>query len=171
LEADPLLAAGDAGLVPWVPLTRTTLSPDELMTRCRDRLAQVPDPSDRAGLMAVTQILAGLAFPDRNFLNLFGGPEMMIDSPVLDEVKEILRKRYEAEYLAKGLAEGLAEGARKALQGAVIANLETRFGSVPAERVAPVQAIADEGRLKELLRLAVTCADLDAFTAALASGT
>src|SRR5262245_13389784 len=52
LEAEALLSAGDAGLVPWVPLTRTTLSPDELMARCRDRLAAVPDPTDRAGLAA-----------------------------------------------------------------------------------------------------------------------
>jgi predicted transposase YdaD len=162
LEADALLAAGDAGLIPWVPLARTHLSPDELMTRCRDRLAGVPDPSDRAGLMAVTQILAGLAFPDRNFLTLFGGPEMMIDSPILDEVKEILRKRYEAE--------GEARGARRGLQEAVLENLETRFGAISAERVAPVRAIADEARLKELIRVAITCADLDAFMAALATG-
>src|SRR5581483_9392854 len=83
LDAETLFAAGDVGLIPWVPLTRSTDSPDVLMTRCRDRLAVVPDPADRAGLIAVTYILAGLAFPDRRFLNLFGGAKVMIDSPVL----------------------------------------------------------------------------------------
>jgi hypothetical protein len=154
LEAEQLLAAGDAGLVPWVPLTKTTLSADELMTRCRDRLVQVPDKTDRAGLMAVTQILAGLAFPDKRFLNLFGGAQAMIDSPVLDEVKEILRKRYEAD----------------ATRRAVLGTLEARFGSFPAERVTQLANVSDESRLKELIRLAATCPDLDAFVTGLTGG-
>jgi predicted transposase YdaD len=162
LEADQLLAVGDAGLVPWVPLTRSALSPEELMTRCRDRLAAVPDARDRAGLMAVTQILASLAFPDKRFLDLFGGADAMIESPVLDEVKEILRKRYEAE--------GALQGALRALREAVLANLEARFGTIPVERVAALNTIADETRLKELHRLAITCPDLNTFVAGLASG-
>jgi predicted transposase YdaD len=155
LEADTLLGAGDAGLVPWVPLTKTALAPEALMARCHERLMQVANPNDRAGLMAVTQILAGLAFPDKRFLDLFGGAETMIESPVLDEVKEILKKRYEAE------------GAAKATRQAIRATLEARFGTVPAERVVPLEAVADENRLKELVRLAATCADLDAFVAGL----
>lgn len=157
LEAEVLLREDNAGLVPWVPLARTTRSPTDLMTECRDRLAQVADPTDRAGLMAVTQILAGLAFPDKRFLDLFGGPQAMIESPVLDEVKELLRKQYEAE------------GARKALRDAVVANLEARFGSVPPDRVMALASISDEMRLKALHRLAITCPDLDAFAAGLAT--
>lgn len=150
LDAEPLLASPDVGLIPWVPLTRTTLGPDELMTRCRDRLVQVPDPNDRAGLMAVTQILAGLAFPDRRFLNLFGGAKVMIESPVLDEVKELIR----------------AQAFRKN----VLAVVEVRFGSVPSDRVAPLDSVTDETRLEALLRLAVTCPDVDAFVAGLTAG-
>jgi hypothetical protein len=120
-------------------------------------LLAVPDRTDQAGLIAVTQILAGLAFPDRRFLDLFGGAEMMIESPVLDEVKEILRKRYEAEFTTRTLQRVVAEA------------LETRFGPVPAERLAPLIAIADEAKLRELHRLAITCADVDAFIAALAA--
>jgi hypothetical protein len=157
LEAETLFGAGDAGLVPWVPLTKTTLPPEELMARCRERLVQVPNQTDRAGLMAVTQILAGLAFPDKRFLDLFGGAQAMIESPVLDEVKEILRKQYEAEFTAK------------ATRRAIRATLEARFGVVPEARVAALDAVADEARLKELVRLAATCPDLDAFVAGLAS--
>jgi hypothetical protein len=153
LEAETLLGAGDAGLVPWVPLTRTTQTPEELMARCRDRLVQLPNQTDRAGLMAVTQILAGLAFPDKRFLDLFGGAEAMIESPVLDEVKEILRKRVVLE----------------TMRDTIRAALEARFKTVPADRVAPLQAVADEARLRELVRLAATCPDLDAFVAGLAS--
>lgn len=150
LEADVLLEAGDVGLVPWVPLTRTTLPAEELMIRCRDRLAQVPDKNDRAGLMPVTQILAGLAFPDKRFLDLFGGAQAMIESPVLDEVKALIRAR--------------------AIRENILATLEARFGPLLTARVAPLETVADEARLKELVRLAATCADVDAFVAALAAG-
>jgi hypothetical protein len=158
LDAETLLSAGDAGFVPWVPLTRSTLSPEELMVRVRDRLVAVSDPTDRAGLVVVTQILADLAFPGKKFLHLFGGPQMMIDSPVLDEVKEILRKRYEEE------------ATLRTLRGAVVSNLEARFGAVPTERVAGLATVTQESRLQALLRLAATCPDLDTFVAALTAG-
>ena len=154
LEAETLFAAGDAGLIPWVPLTKTTQTADELMARCRDRLAAVTDPGDRAGLTAVTQILARLAFPDRRFLDLFGGAKAMIESPVFDEVVEIVRKRSEAA----------------ATRRAVVAALEVRFGPVPADRLAPLSGIEEEARLQALLRLAVTCPDVDAFVAGLTAG-
>lgn len=123
LDAESLLAAGDVGLVPWVPLTRTTVPPEVLLTQCRDRIVQVPDPTDREGLMAVTQILAGLAFPDRRFLDLFGGATMLGDvlanalreSPALqEEVKEILLKGIEAEVKAQGMAQGRVTALREA---------------------------------------------------------
>jgi hypothetical protein len=151
-DADRLLAAGDVGLIPWVPLAHTTLTPEETMARCRDRLLQVPDPGDRAGLTVVTQILAGLAFPNKQFLHLFGGPQMMIDSPVLDEVKALMYARAHV----------------RTLQEAILACLEARFGIVSSAQVESLSKVEDAGRLKELVRLAATCADLDAFAAGLA---
>jgi hypothetical protein len=157
LEAETLLASPDAGVIPWVPLAHTTLGPDELMTRCRDRLIQVPDPNDRAGLIAVTQILAGLAFPDRRFLKLFGGAKLMIDSPVLDEVKELIREQVREQVRVQ------------AAQEHVLSALEARFGVVPVEQIAQLNAITDETKLKALHRLAVTCPDMAAFAAGLKS--
>ena len=81
----------------------------------------------------------------------------MIESPVLDEVKEILRNQY------------LAEGAQLALRRAVVARLEARFGSVPTERIASVNAVTDETRLRTFVRLATTCPNLDSFAAELAA--
>jgi hypothetical protein len=159
LDAETLLTAGDVGFVPWASLAHTALPPETLLTRCRDRIAQVTNPTDREGLLAVTQILAGLAFPNRRILDLFGGADAMIESPVLDEVKAILAKRYEAE------------GRVKALREAVISNLETRFPGLSADRIATLNTITDETRLKELHRLAITCPDVDAFVAALTTGT
>jgi len=150
LEAEELFAAGDAGLIPWVPLAHTIQTPEVLMKRCRDRLASVPDPSDRAGLMVVTQILAGLAFPDNRFLDLFGGAQAMIESPVLDEVKQLILVR--------------------ALQEYVVDVLEARFGSIPKDRVLPLQTILDENRLRAMHRLAATCPDIEAFVTGLETG-
>ena len=115
LEAEELFAAGDVGLIPWVPLAKSNLPPEELLTRCRDRIAEVQDESDRKGLTAVTQIMAGLAFPDRRFLNLFGGAEAMIESPVLEEAKELIRVRAVAE----------------TRRNDVLESLEIRFGKLP----------------------------------------
>jgi hypothetical protein len=149
LDAEALFAAGDVGLIPWVPLTRTTDTPDVLMARCRDQITAVPDPADRAGLIAVTYILAGLAFPGRQFLNLFGGAKVMIDSPVLDEVKDLIRAY--------------------TLQEAIAANLEARFGPVPPERLTGLADLTDLTRLRDLHRLAATCPDVDTFVAGLAA--
>jgi hypothetical protein len=117
------------------------------MERCHERLVQVANPNDRAGLMAVTQILAGLAFPDKRFLDLFGGAETMIESPVLDEVKALIHAR--------------------AVRASIRGTLEARFGAVPPERIVALDQVVDENRLKELVRLAATCADINAFVAGL----
>lgn len=164
-DAETLFAAGNVGLVPWVPLSRSDQPPEVLLTRCRDVIDKVPDRVKRAGLLAVTEILAGLAFPDRRFLDIFGGPEIMIESPVLDEVKEILRKRYEAQYKTEGRAEGQAEASRQM----AVEFLADRFGAVPDDVQTKLAAITDVPRLKSLVRLAATCSDLATFVAA-ASG-
>lgn len=161
LDAEQLFATDDVGLVPWIPLARTTQSPEQLLARCRDRLVTVADPADRAGLTAVAQILAGLAFPDRRFFDFFGGAEAMIESPVLDEVREILRKRFEAQYKAEGMAQGRVAEA----QESILTTLEARFGTLPDDTRAKLTAITDLPRLKALVRLAATCPDLATFAA------
>jgi hypothetical protein len=72
-------------LVPWVPLTHSDDPPEVMLSKCRERIEQVKDGSDRVGLLVVTQILAGLAYPDRALWQILGGPQAMlgIESPVL----------------------------------------------------------------------------------------
>ena len=125
--------------------------------------------------MAVAQILAGLAFPDRRFLDVFGGPEAMIESPVLDEAMEYARKKFEAQYkaqwtnegLAQGLSQGLTQGRVTEAQESILTNLDTRFGAVPDDVRAKLSAITDLARLKALVRVSVGCPDLAAFAAQL----
>ena len=153
LDAEALLAAGDPGLIPWVPLARTDRSTDDVLADCRDRIAGVADPRDRSGLAAVTVILAGLAYPGRNILSLFGGAEAMIESPVLDEVMDIVRKR---ERMA-------------AVRESLIAFLGARFGPLPAGIHAVVTDVNDLGRLNDLVRQAATCPNMAAFAASIGS--
>ncbi len=123
LEAADLLAIGDPGLIPWVPLAKTDRPPAELLTECRDRLSTVADPRDRAGLMAVTAILSGLAYPGLNVLALLGGSGAMIESPVLDELKEAIRAKIEAE----GKAEGIVATLRSATLAVLALQRTVRF--------------------------------------------
>jgi hypothetical protein len=150
VRAEDLLAVGDPGLIPWVPLAATDRPADEVLAECRDRLMAVPDPGDRASLMAVTAVLAGLAYPGRRLLDLFGGVQAMIESPVLDEVTEVIRAR--------------------TVRGTVVSFLEARFGSVPDDVRSAVGGVTDPARLESLVRLAATCPDVAAFAAGLAAG-
>jgi hypothetical protein len=187
LDAEELLNSPDAGVVPWVPLTRTTLQPDELLARCRDRLAAVADPNDRAGLIAVTGILAKLAFPNSDLWPLFRSSGVL--DKVIEEVKrlnpgwqplpvfDVLPESPTAQndfIRALGASSALRDWVGAALGGEVIrtevrAELNARFGDVPADRIAALDAVSDPARLRALLRLAVTCPDLDAFVAGLSA--
>ena len=55
----------------------------------------------------------------------------------------------------------------KAIRKAVVEALRARFGENYPERLASLDMVADEVRLKALFPLAVTCPSLDAFLAAL----
>jgi hypothetical protein len=171
LRAEDLLAAGDVGLVPWVPLTHSDDPPEVVLVKCRERINQEADPSNRAGLLAVTQLLAALAFPNRSLLSLLGGPQVMIESPLLDEVRELIRvqaeTQYLAQYLAQGLAQGQIQGRLQTQRSDVIDALTVRFGQVPLDRLAGLDQVTDEASLKALHRLAITCRTLEEFLAGL----
>ena len=118
-----------------------------MIARCVERLQSVADDTRRAALLAVTEILAGLAFPDRQFPTLFGGPTTMIESPVLDEAFEIVRG--------------------KAIRGTVADVLESRFGMIPESISGGLLAVDKSARLRELARVAGVCPNLEAFEAEL----
>jgi hypothetical protein len=78
VPAEQLLASGDAGMIPWVPLSRI------------DALAQ---PGEKENLLAVTQVLAGLRYNDPGIAQLFGGRQTMIESPVIQELVEEVEQK------------------------------------------------------------------------------
>ena len=143
LAAEELLAPGDVGLVPWVPLTQFRGPPGPILEQCRRRIDQQALPNERDNLLAVSQVLARLRYNDPKLLSILGGKQVMIESPLIKEIVE--------------------ETEQKAKQEAILEVLQTRFGSVPEAMAERLCAVGGEKKLKALLKHAVRCTDLEAF--------
>jgi hypothetical protein len=136
IPAEELLAAGDVGLIPWVPLARFDGRPEPLFRKCRARIDQSAPPGEHENLLAVLQVLAGLRYNDPRLFQLFGGRQAMIESPVLRELKE--------EWTSETRREDIATC------------LEARFGAAAKAIEAELKTV-DDDRLDDLLKLAATC--------------
>lgn len=110
----------------------------------------------------------------------------MIEPPLLDELAELLRRRYEAQFLAEGMAngvavemikgvikgmsceraEGMALGRISGARECIATCVGARFGTVPEDVRAKLVTITELPKLKALVRLAATCPDLATFVAA-----
>ncbi len=143
LSAEEFLARGDAGAVPWVTLMDFDGPQEALLERCAEKIQREAHPNDRADLLAVSQVLAGLRFPTPDLLTVLGGEKPMIESPVLQQL------------IAKNLHEAIEEA------------LKARFGSVPRDVTRLLHEILHEKRLKKLNGIAAKCADIEAFREAL----
>jgi hypothetical protein len=139
LPAGELLASPDPGLLPWIPLTQFDGPPEPLFQQCRERIDREAPAPERANLLAVTQVLTRLRYNDPQLLTIFGGSQVMIESPLIQEL--------------------LAQRQKKDLE----TFLEGRFGAIPAEIVRQVDSILSEQKLAELIRFAGQCSDLEAF--------
>jgi predicted transposase YdaD len=147
VPAEQLLAAGDVGLIPWVPLAQFDRSPEAIVRECRTRIDRDAPPGELENMLAVTQVLAGLRYNDPKLFQILGGRKAMIESPVLRELKE--------------------EWTREATREAAIEDLTTvlvaRFGAKAGALEAELKAIDDASRLKELIKLAATARTLSSF--------
>jgi hypothetical protein len=152
VPAEELLAMGDIGLIPWVPLADFDVPPETIVSQCRARIDQDAPPTDRENLLAVTQLLLGLRYntdlPLRERLrDLLGGRHTMIESPIYEEI----------------FADAERKGAIAALQEATITLLGIRFGETAQGIEAELKGIDDNNRLKELFERAARCRSLASF--------
>ncbi len=145
LSAEEHLAQGDAGGVPWVPLMQFDGPPEALLERCREKIEHEAHPKDQATLKAVAQVLARLKFPDPDLWSLLGGKAVMIESPLIQELRA------------------------EAVHDVILEVLKDRFGAVPRDVRKLLRAILDEKRLKKLTVAAARCPDMEAFREALLS--
>ena len=145
VTAADLFAANDVGVIPWVPLTHHTESPETILTQCRERIEQLAHPDDQATLLSMTQVLAQLRYPHRDLLALLGGKKTMIESPLIEEL--------------------VAEGK----QDMILELLKVRFGMPPIEVINQLRTVQKSEKLNELNLFAANCPDLEAFRAQLFS--
>jgi hypothetical protein len=111
------------------------------------RIDEEASPEERENLLAVTQVLAGLRYNEVGLFQLLGGRDAMIESPVLQELK----------------AEWTREAALQTNRRAIVDFLVARFGPQAEAIATPLETIADDARLKELVKLAALCSDLPSF--------
>jgi hypothetical protein len=145
LSAEAFLAEGDVGILPWVPLMQMAGSPANILQECARRIRHEAAEEQETDLLAVSELMTELRFPDLKLLDLFGGKRVMIESPMLQ----------------KWLAENLHEAIEEVLRA--------RFKTVPHDILRDLQKILNERKLKKLNGVAAKCADLDAFREALVS--
>jgi len=81
----------------------------------------------------------------------------MIESPVLQELK--------AEWTRDAAREAALQTNRRAIVDFLVA----RFGPEAEEIATQLETIADDARLKELIKLAAVCSDLPSFRKELAA--
>ncbi len=72
IPAVDLLAAGDVGLIPWVPLAHFDGPPEPIFQECRSRIDRDAPPDEHENLLAVTQILAGMRYNDPRLFQILG---------------------------------------------------------------------------------------------------
>ena len=151
VPAEELLAIGDVGLVPWVPLAKYPDDPERIIRRCRARIdAAAPPSPEHENLLAVTQFLLGLRYNEKPLQNklrgLLGGHKAMIESPIYQEIVE----------------ESERNGETRAMRRNILNILVSRFG--PAARALEVELQAVEyERLDDLVTFAAKCRNLASF--------
>jgi hypothetical protein len=145
VPAADLLAAGDVGLIPWVPLARIDDPPGPVLQECRARIDRDAPAGERENLLAVVQVLGRLRYDVGVLAAVFGGRQAMIESPLIKEL--------------------VAEGKQEDIQRF----LKARFGPLPDEVSSALKSIEDIPRLNELIDWSARCPDLAAFHARLTS--
>ncbi len=127
-----MLATGDVGLIPWVPLTRFDDPPESIFHECRARIDHDAPPDEHENLLAVTQVLAGLRYDDPRLFQLLGGRKAMIESPVLQRL----------------LQETKQETRLETRQNDILRILLTRFRIAAPDIEAMLKSIDDDERLQ-----------------------
>jgi predicted transposase YdaD len=158
IPAADLLATGDIGLIPLVPLSQFDGPVEPILEECRERIERDAPAKEKGDLTVVTHFFAGLKYNDSRLFQKLGGTKAMLKtgSPLLREIYE------------EATREGERKGRRETAESAIIEVLTARFGPEAEALRTDLKAIGDT-RLKGLLGLAVTCPDLASFRAHLRS--
>ncbi|HZW33702.1 MAG TPA: hypothetical protein VFF52_23475 [Isosphaeraceae bacterium] len=155
VPAEELIALGDVGLLPWVPLAQFAGPPERFVSRCRARIDHQAPPlghAEHQNLLAVTQLLLGLRSNQKNepllerLRALLGGRQAMMESPIYQEIVEESERK------------GATEGKREMLLNILVG----RFGPAAKDLELELKAVEFD-RLDDLGLFAAKCRNLAAF--------
>lgn len=134
--------------MPLYPLCRHGRRPREAVRFAAEVIERkVPDPADRSDDLFLLSIFGGLAYPQFDLAQIIGR-EKMYESKIGREFRQ--------------------EGRLEARRLDILESLEARFGAEAKAEAEPLlEAMTDFEELGRLHRLAVTCANVAAFRAAL----
>jgi hypothetical protein len=127
------------GVVPWIPLMDFDGPSEDLLEQCAEKIEHEAHPQEKADLLTVAQVLAGLKFPEPLLNQFFGGNQTMFESPVL---QRLLAMRFHE---------------------VILDLLKDRFGTIPQDVRKLLGDIINEKKLRKLILFASKCSDLEAF--------
>jgi hypothetical protein len=142
LSVEELLAAPGVGHVPWATLARYEGPPEVLLRRCRERIDR-EGGTQRENLLAVSQVFARLHFDRPELLEILGGSEVVIESPLIQEI--------------------LTESAQKTRVEDILHILQGKVGTPGPNIAAGLAQVKETEKLRQLLLFAATCQSLQAF--------
>jgi predicted transposase YdaD len=160
LSADELLST-NLGIAPLGLLTddaEPRLA--SLVKQFARRVEQEVSPAQQSQLLACSSILLGLRYDDSTISPLFAGVQTMKESSVYqaiftqgrDEGEARGEARGEAKGRVEGEAKGRVEGEAKGVRLSLMTILEQKFGVVPPELEARIQATSDLAKLQAAIR-------------------
>lgn len=123
-EQDPTPLLADQALLPLAVLARTD-SPATLLQQVANQVNRIEDTGQQRNLSAYTQLLAGLRFEKEIIQQVFRGT-FMRESVIYQEIYQ----------------EGRQEGRQEGERSIILRVLTRRFGTVPPELQAQIQALS-----------------------------
>jgi len=143
VPAADLLAPDDPGMVPWAVVARPGGRPEVVLQQCRDLIERKAAPDEYRNLLGVAVVFAGIRYNEDRLLDILGGEQAVIESPILQRV------------VAKQFA--------LKTQTIILNLLRDRLGDVPPDVEAAVRTIQDEEGLNRTNLLAARAAAYPAF--------
>ncbi len=150
MPAEPVLAAADPGLMPWVPLMQADEPPEVVLRRCREVIDENARADDHDRLITVAKVFTRFRYKDPDLLSILGRSTTLtgIDHAIALGKELLLRDAIAATG-----------------QRAVLDVLRAHFGSVPADLEDEVKTIRDGSVLGAAFNLAASSPDLEHFAA------
>ena len=165
LDGAEVVAQQWIGLYPLLPLMQWEGKSDEAVLRESQELVltRIAERERRADAYVALRVLSGIRYPLPLIDRILRRKEIMLESPVYQEILKEGKAMGLEEGKAMGLEEGKAMGLVSRLREDVLEALEVRFGMVPYQMEEHVRRIRGQKTLEGLHRKAILVESLEVF--------